>query len=408
LNPDKKQILFLTSTNLACNPRCLKEVRLMNDLNAQITVVAFHLHNWTDEKEKDLRKELHRVKFHYLEAGRKPLFTWLYSTFLEKASRLLPALLPHSPFLAALAIDKRSFLLYEWIIRNKDRFDLIIAHNPPAFYSAAALAKKSGTPFALDIEDYHPGEGSREIVRESSGYLMRRFLKRTAYASYASPLIKKYAVENEYDGDGSGSLVINNTFPASEFIWAGSGEPVSEKLQIVWFSQFIDYGRGLEKVLPALDRFRDRIELTLFGSIREDFSGKEIQKREYINCPGPLSQLQLHRSLGAFDIGLALEDGTVDLNRSLCLTNKIWSYYLAGLYIVATDTEAQQLFLKERPQHGTCTTLSGEMFGKLIEDLSGNKQSIRGGRRERSMAASSEGWENESLLLKRKWREILS
>ena len=380
----------------------------MNNMKVQITVVAFHLHNWTDEKEKDLRKELGRVKFHYLEAGRKPLFAWLYSTLLEKASRLVPALLPHTPFLAALAIDKRSYLLYDWIKRNKDGYDLIIAHNPPAFYAAAVLAKKSGTPFALDIEDYHPGEGNNKIVRDCMGYLMRRFLKKVTYASYASPLIKKYAVENEYDGDGNGSLVVNNTFPASEFVPAGSAGPVAGKLQIVWFSQFIDYGRGLEKVLPSLDRFGDRIGLTLFGSIREGFFEKEIKKREYIDCPGALSQLQLHQSLGAFDIGLALEDGTVDLNRNLCLTNKIWSYYLAGLFIVATDTEAQQLFLKERPQHGTCTALSGDVFGKLMEDLIANKQSIRDGRRERLKAASGEGWENESQLLKRKWTEILS
>ena len=408
MKPDQKQILFMTSTNLACNPRCLKEVRLMNAMNAQITVVAFHLHNWTDEKEKDLRKELGAVRFHYLEAGRKPVFAWLYNTLLEKASRLLPALLPHSPFLAALAISKRSSLLYDWTKKNKDRYDLIIAHNPPAFYAAAALAEKSATPFALDIEDFHPGEGNRKVIRDCSGYLMRRFLKRTAYTGYASPLIKKYAVENAYDGDGSGSLVINNTFPASEFVVAGSGGPAGEKLQIVWFSQFIDYGRGLEKVLPSLDRFRDRIELTLIGSIREGFFGKEIGKREYINCPGPLSQLQLHRSLGAFDIGLALEDGTVDLNRNLCLTNKIWSYYLAGLYIVATDTEAQQLFLRERPQHGSCTPLSGEPFGKLIEQVIANRQSIRDGRKERLTAASREGWEHESLLLEKKWAEILS
>lgn len=408
MNPNQKQILFLTSTNLACNPRCLKEVRLMNDTNAQVTVVGFHLNNWTDEKEKDLRKELDRVGFYYLEAGRKPFFAWFQSTFLEKLSRLLQPLLPHSAFLAALAIDKRSYLLYEWIKSSKHRYDLIIAHNPPAFYAAAALAEKSRTPFALDIEDYHPGEGHKKIVRDSSAYLMRRFLKRTAYASYASPLIKKYAVQNVNDGDDRDALVINNTFPASEFISEGSEGPVSEKLQIVWFSQIIDYGRGLEKVLPWLDQFRDRIGLTLIGSMREGFFGREIKNREYIDCRGALAQIQLHQSLGAFDIGLALEDGTVDSNRNLCLTNKIWSYYLAGLYIVASDTKAQQLFLKARPQHGGCTTLSGDSFGKLMGDLIENLQSIRDGRKERLQAASAESWESESLLLKGKWAEILS
>ncbi len=379
----------------------------MNELNAQVTVVAFQLHNWTDEKEKELRRELHRVEFHYLEAGRSPLLVWLYSTVLEKASRLLRALLPYYPLLASLAIDKRSYRLIKWIKRSKHKYDLVIAHNPPAFHAAAALAKKSGAPFALDIEDYHPGEGNKKIVRDSSLYLMRRYLKQAAYASYASPLIKEYAVANTNDGDDRGSIVINNTFPAAEFVSRGSRQAVGGKLQLVWFSQFVDYGRGLEKVLPCLDHFQDRIGLTVIGSMREGFFDKELRERAYVACPGPLSQIQLHHSLGAFDIGLALEDGTVDLNRNLCLTNKIWSYYLAGLYIVATATEAQQSFLQQRPKHGTCTALSGEILGRLIGELIGNKQSIRDCRQERLETAAEEGWEHECLLLKGKWAEIL-
>jgi len=406
LNPDQKKILFLTSNNLACNPRCLKEVRLANAIEAKVTVVAFNLHNWTDEKEKDLNTELGKVEFHYLDAGRKPFFRWLYSSLLERLSRALPPLLRRNTYLAALALNKRSYLLYQWIKRNHARYDLIIAHNPPAFYAAAALAKRTTTPFALDIEDFHPGEGDNKIVRDCSGYLMRRFLKETAYSSFASPLIKKYseALTNEAGSDRL--LVIDNTFLASEFSSAPEA-PAGEKLQIVWFSQFIDYERGLEKVLPSLDRFRDQVALTLIGSPREGFFDKEIRNREYISCPGPLSQADLHRSLGAFDIGLALEDGTVDLNRNLCLTNKIWSYYLAGLYIVATETEAQRLFLQDRPRHGICTSLSGELFAATIAALLAQKESVCAGRKERQSAASKEGWERESILLEKKWTEVL-
>ncbi len=407
MNPDQNQILFLTSTNLACNPRCLKEVRLANAMKVRITVVAFNLYNWTDEKEKELNAELGRVKFHYLDAGRKPFFYWLYSSFLERMSRALPGLLRRNAFLAALAVNKRSFLLYRWIKKHDAKYDLIIAHNPPAFYAAAALAKKTGRPFALDLEDYHPGEGNKKVVRDCSGYLMQRFLPEAAYNSCASPLIMKYSLALTAEKDSGKFLVINNTFPAAEFNLPGSVAPAGQRLRIVWFSQFVDYERGLEKVLPALDRFRDRIELTLIGSLREGFFENEIRNREYIICPGPLSQTALHASLATFDLGLALEDRTVDLNRNICLTNKIWSYYLAGLYIVATETEAQRLFLQERPRHGICTSLSGELFGAALADLLSQKEWVRAGQKERQSAASKEGWEHESILLEKKWTEVL-
>ena len=67
-----KHVLLITSTNLACNPRCLKELRLLIALQAKVTVLAFNLHNWTTSKEVTLNKEFTAVTFHYLETTKKP------------------------------------------------------------------------------------------------------------------------------------------------------------------------------------------------------------------------------------------------------------------------------------------------------------------------------------------------
>jgi len=43
-----KKILFLTSTNLASNPRLLKELRLAVTHGYDCTVMQFQLGNWSD------------------------------------------------------------------------------------------------------------------------------------------------------------------------------------------------------------------------------------------------------------------------------------------------------------------------------------------------------------------------
>ncbi len=401
-----REVLFLTSTNLACNPRCLKEVRLMRRPGVNITVVAFHLHNWTDAKEAELNTELKDVRFHYLEAGRRPLIPWLQASLLEKSSRLVQPLFPAGIRTAAFALSKRSWSLLKWVKGNKKRYDLIIAHNPPAFYPAAWLAARSGSPFALDVEDYHPGEGSSRKEHLASAVLMEKLLNKAAYVSFASPLIKTYSERLPGVRVNSNFVVINNTFPHSDFS-RPEVRPGEEKLRIVWFSQFVDYGRGLEKILPILDAFRDKIQLTLIGSPRELFLRQELAGREYIRHLPSMPQDQLHRELSNYDVGLALEDGTVDLNRKICLTNKIWSYLLAGNYILASDTEAQRAFITAYKGAGVCCSISYDAVNRTITDMINTRESIRAdspGRFERAVAA---GWEKESQILVNQWRLLV-
>ncbi|MDR3715395.1 MAG: glycosyltransferase [Puia sp.] len=401
-------ILLLTTTNLACNPRCLKEVRLLHSMGVKVTVVAFDLHNWTTEKERELNGELKGVNFHYLESGRRPFIPWLRASVEERIGRLAGPLFPSNAFLSALAVSKRSGPLLRWVRKERNSYDLVIAHNPGAFYAAAHLSHRMGIPFALDIEDYHPGEGNGRAERQCVGYLMRMLMERSAYCSFASPLIMRYS-QNLLHTAGKGDFfVVNNSFPLAEFQLPRKEGPAGKKLQLVWFSQFIDYGRGLEKIFPALDRFAGEIELTLFGTARDTFFRNEMRDREYIRYAGSLSQKELHLELGRYDAGLALEDGTVDQNRNLCLTNKIWSYLQAGLYIVATNTDAQQLFLQEHPGHGISTSLSVDVFAERISGLIRDKETIRAGKPDRYEAAARVSWDHDAKVLQERWSKILS
>lgn len=407
MNFKGKNILFLTSTNLSCNPRCLKEVKLLIDLGATVTVVAFNLYNWSDICEEGINKELPTVQFHYLETTRKDFIPWVLASLLEKSARALFQLFPKRNFFAAMAVSKRSWYLLRWIKGRKVKPDLIIAHNPAAFYPAYRIAKQHTIPFAIDLEDYHPGEGSDIVLQFAIALLMKQLMPLTVYNSFASPLIKEYTEKLIPELIVGKNIVVNNVFAADEFELLPFKKTDNEKLQLVWFSQFIDYGRGLEKLLPFLDANSKYLELTLIGNLREPFFIHEISNRKYINCLAPMSQKELNLQLSKYDVGLAIEDTSNDLNRDICLTNKIWAYFQAGLYVVASDTAAQQQFIQQHAQNGICINLSSKTLDIEINALLQNKEQIRTASAERFTNASMQTWENESNILKAKWNAVL-
>ncbi len=407
MSSSAKHVLLITSTNLACNPRCLKEVRLLNALHFKITVVAFNLHNWTTEKETIINKELSNVEFIYLETTKHDFFGWISSSLIEKISGAFSSLLKSNTFLSAVSISKRTWILLKWSKKWKGKTDFIIAHNPPAFYVAAELAKSLNVSFAIDVEDYHPGEGNNENQKKNMIFLMQQTIAQTGYTSYAAPLIKKYTEallpKNKLNG-----IVINNNFSQSEFLEPVQRNTSNPKLKFVWFSQFIDYRRGLEKVLPALDDFADLIELTLIGNLREHFYNAELKQRKYIKIISSLSQKDLNNELANYDFGLALEDKEADTNRNICLTNKIWSYFQAGLFIIASDTEAQQDFILQHQNHGLIISFESDDIVQKIKMLIYQLPEICSKKTSRFEDAKKENWENESLLLINKWNSLLN
>ena len=399
-----RHVLLITSSNLASNPRCLKEVQLLSSMNIKISVVAFEFNNWTGEKERMINNELDQVNFYYIDATKKNFLLWFFSTLTERFCRLISSLFPFNIYLSALAINKRSWLLLRWVKNWKEKTDLIIAHNPAAFYPAWMLSRKIKRPFAIDIEDYHPGEGDNKKEQKNIMRVMKFILPRVCYVSYASPLIKKYT-ENFLEANKPNGFVINNSFPDNEF-----KPPLvqKEKLQLIWFSQYINYDRGLEKLLPALDLFKDELTLTLIGEPRPYFYETEIKHRNYIICKPTMPQKELHASLRMFDVGLAIEEKLFDINRDICLTNKIWAYFQAGLYILASDTKSQELFINDHKEHGVCITLEKPCMEKEIEAILKNIEIIRSGSHLRFQNAKLYCWENELLPLRNSLNKLLS
>lgn len=399
----EKKILFLTSTNLAANPRLTKELRLASAHGFSCTVVQFRLGNWSDEISTTLAKEFSNVEFVYLSALRSPFFPWLKSSLLEKLYRLLPETFLFGNRLS-VAIGKRSLLLLSYLRSVQSHYDWVIAHNPACFYPALVFSKKSGAGLGIDVEDYHPGETTHQKLSCLMLKLFRDVLPLADYISYASDSILQKTNSVVSLNSHKKQLTLINVFPANEF--AATSSPVSDSLQLVWFSQFIDTGRGLEPILAATKALYPKVELHLIGNVKEPFFQEHVSGIHGVVYHPPLPQKQLHLTLSSFDVGLALEPGR-DENNQLALSNKLLAYTQAGLFIMATHTKAQDLFLQGSGLAYVQTDLEEEQLIKALLQLYDQKNMIRQYRMERFTTGRQYGWEIISRDLIAIWNSQL-
>jgi hypothetical protein len=399
-----KKVLFITSNNLATNPRIVKELQIARK-NFKCYVLSFKLSNWSDIIDNVLKASFPDVVFITLEAGRKPFFPWFTVSLMEKMAQIIYPLFKNNVWVNTVAHSKRSYLLWKTLKKLKGSHDLVIAHNMATLYPAFKYAGKENIPYAFDIEDYHPGEYiSKDVESEKARrvFLLQKLLPTAFYVSFASPLIGEAILGIVPSLHSKIHFNLNNSFPTNEFISPFVKE--EKKLQFVWFSQNIGSGRGLEAFIPILYEFKDIIELTLIGSINEDFHRSFlVNYSEVIKYQEPLAQKELHIFLANFDIGLAIDLGTNDSNREICLTNKIFAYTQSGLFVVATDTLGQSQFIEQHPWCGKVTGYASGEIRELVKILINQRQIIRDTATERYTKSQALSWDLEQQKLLNVW-----
>lgn len=218
-----------------------------------------------------------------------------------------------------------------------------------AVASAAALAR---VPFGIDLEDFHSGEYPEttpdgRLANRLAARIEERVLPAAAFVTTSSEAIAQ-AYRDRYV---VAPVVVHNTFALPE------REPCIEPvavgaLKLHWFSQTIGPGRGLENVVRAAGLASLDGELHLRGCVIPGFD-LELHRLAVQSAPRlkiifhePVSPDGIVDSCRGYDIGLSLEDPAI-LNRALCLTNKALTYPLAGLAVIATDTEGHRPFMAD-------------------------------------------------------------
>ena len=340
-----RKVCIIGSGSLASNPRLLKEADALQEAGYEVTVVYCDytdaLRAADDEIVRSVPWQVRRVQRPRLER---------YTTRLARqAARMLGRCGVSVPVaLAAEAYGGPSRALRR---AAKDiAADLYVAHYVPSLPAAAAAARRRGALLGFDAEDFHSGEGTvgadetlrMEMVERIEGAA----LPSCAYVTAASPLIG-CAYAERYRIDVPATVL--NVFPlamapkAVDRANAGSGGG----LRAYWFSQTIGLDRGLQSFIEAMSHAKTTVTLDIRGSNRWGHGDKLMAMAADLGLKGRITLLPLAPPdrmavlAAPYDLGLSFETDVTE-SRRLCLTNKIFTYLLAGVPVMMSDTPAQR------------------------------------------------------------------
>lgn len=224
--------------------------------------------------------------------------------------------------------------------------DLYIGHCLAGLAAAGFAAESTGAKLGFDAEDFHSAETSETEIDPVEATIIatleQHWLPKCGHLTAASPLIAN-AYRLTYGIQTPVSLL--NVFPLADAPpnpLPTQGQPA----RLYWFSQTIGPGRGLEALLPLLARLTTPCTLHLRGIPAPGFAeALSISARaggfngeiEFLPIAAPDEMVRLAAD---YDLGLSLEQSS-PRNRDLCLTNKIFTYLLAGVPVALTPTSAQ-------------------------------------------------------------------
>lgn len=333
-----KRVCLISPGHIGSNPRLVKEANSLHQAGYQVRIVAG---DYMAEVRPLDAAILAEAKWSCVQVGLGSRLNYVCRRMRQELAHKLAIRFPALK-LAVWAHSSMSDRLAQAAILEPA--DLYIAHCLAALPAAAIAAHSHRTRFGFDAEDFHIGEladtseNQAEIrVRDR---IERTLLPQCHHLTAASPSIaeayaKRYGVQME---------PILNVFARSE---APEFQSKQNKIpSLYWFSQTIGAGRGIEAIVQAMGQMKTPVSLHLRGLLANGYRDHLMQLAEEVKVGDRLhflpsaSPLEMVKLAAEHDIGLSLEL-TTPYNRDICLTNKIFTYLLAGLPVLMSKTQAQ-------------------------------------------------------------------
>lgn len=350
------KICLMTPGQPSINPRLVKEADALLEAGHDVHVLCSHMVAWADQADKELLASREWTCSYV--GGERHSWPYKWSRLRHGVVRKLPGGWHAGTWLGNRALNRVTPELLA--AAEAYKADLYIAHYVGALTAAVRAAKKNGAHVAFDAEDFESGYYTTEIGPENIDGLVeeieRKYLAECCYVTAASPGIAA-AYHAKYGIAAPTSIL--NVFPLAERPQKLPITAFSGPMRLYWFSQTIGPTRGLEDVIRAMGILKGRnIEVHLRGHARPEYR-EHLQRLAVANgvepraviFHAPLSSEQMIRAAAGFEVGLALEQ-PISLNRKICLTNKIFTYLLAGNAIAASDTTGQRPIMKQIGQAG--------------------------------------------------------
>ncbi|MCW3111450.1 MAG: hypothetical protein JWQ09_5956 [Segetibacter sp.] len=342
------KVCIITTGQPSVNPRVVKEANILQAKGYDVTVLFCYWIQWASDTDALL---LEKVTWTFKLVGGTPTKNkWLYyfTKIRFKINRQSNKIFGNK----LLVAERAQARCYDELLQaaKSIKADWYIGHNlgtlPIVIKAAALHSAKAG----FDFEDYHREENEQMPLfeQERNVYLEEKYIPSLDYISTSSPLITK-KVKGNFPSFFGPLVTLLNCFPLSQQPPQVIKAPDNNTMQLFWFSQTVGKNRGLEIVVAALRNLNIKgISLTLAGRCDPEMQSYILDLAgdisNSIHFAGIIFPDDLPAFAAKFDVGIASETIT-PLNRNICLTNKIFTYLLAGNCILASDTDAQKDFL---------------------------------------------------------------
>jgi len=341
-------ICIITPGALGSTPRVVKEAQVLTEAGFEVTVIATRTRDLVDLLDHDI---LARARWRAKRVDFRSRWKWRIRRTGQIALTRFFATTGWELF-----VD-RGFSAFtgNLIAAAKEvKARLYIAHYPAALPAAAIAARSHDAIYAFDAEDFHLGDRpdgpANDLERRMIRAIEGRYLPGCAYVTAAAP-----GIADAYtDAYGiSRPTVVLNVFPR---IQAPAGPTPSGTARpgpsVYWFSQTIGPDRGLECAVRAIGSARSRPHLYLRGMPATGYIeglrrvAMEAGAVDRLHVLPSAPSFQMERLAAVYDLGLSGEPGHTPDNR-LALGNKLFTYLLAGLPIVASTIPSHVSFAAE-------------------------------------------------------------
>lgn len=334
-----KKVCLVTDQHISTNPRVWKEADALARAGYKVSIVTVFKSSVGRENDKAILKRIDN-SIQYKPAystipDELSLVDKLYYKLRTAWAMLIKNAGIDSKYLLAKAPEK---IVQKAISENAD---LYIAHVDCSLLIGKQLIEK-GKHVAYDFEDWY-AEDYINKYRPAALYkkLERYAMQHGKYITCPSGAMAE-ALSKTHPGTQVPEVVYN-TFPETALNTYGQSNPIPV---LVWFSQTIGGGRGLEELVESLHQLDVPVRLMLVGDCADQY--KEYLERIFPSGKGhvlelkkPVPHEELHALLADCDIGLALEQRFPE-SRNKTITNKVLQYLQAGLKVLATDTDGQK------------------------------------------------------------------
>ncbi len=336
-------VCLVSPGHLGSNPRLVKEAEALVEAGQRVHVIYGETHAGTLKRDESVLSGAGWT------SQAVSLFTHRWRTLAWKTGQRVSLLLFKRGLRTLPLACRASHPLFPGLRRAVLNYkaDLYLGHCLPTLPIVVAAARRHRARCGFDAEDFHSGENDEEghgaVSNAIARLLESHFLPECDHLTAASPLIAQ-AYEATY---GVAPTTILNVFPLREAV---EPRPAPSLPSFYWFSQTIGPGRGIEAMLEILRLLNRPLRIDLRGHISDGYwkslgafvAGSEVVLR--LLSPDAPATMVGHAA--GYTAGLALEQRT-PLNRDICLTNKAFTFLLAGTPVIFSRTRAQEALAGE-------------------------------------------------------------